>query len=49
LQALPQLPLVPTGGIALAEVPAWIEAGAVALGLASALTPALVPELLRAA
>jgi 2-dehydro-3-deoxyphosphogluconate aldolase/(4S)-4-hydroxy-2-oxoglutarate aldolase len=48
LQALPQLPLVPTGGIALADAPAWIEAGAVAVGLGSALVPGAVDELLSA-
>lgn len=31
--ALPQAPLVPTGGIEIADVPAWLEAGAVAVGL----------------
>ncbi|WP_020663966.1 bifunctional 4-hydroxy-2-oxoglutarate aldolase/2-dehydro-3-deoxy-phosphogluconate aldolase [Amycolatopsis benzoatilytica] len=36
--ALPQAPLVPTGGIALEDVPRWLEAGAVACGIGSALT-----------
>jgi 2-dehydro-3-deoxyphosphogluconate aldolase/(4S)-4-hydroxy-2-oxoglutarate aldolase len=38
LQALPYLPLVPTGGIKLAEVVKWLEAGAVAVGLGGGLT-----------
>jgi 2-dehydro-3-deoxyphosphogluconate aldolase/(4S)-4-hydroxy-2-oxoglutarate aldolase len=36
--ALPQAPIFPTGGIRPDEVPAWIEAGAAACGLGSALT-----------
>ncbi|MFI6984016.1 bifunctional 4-hydroxy-2-oxoglutarate aldolase/2-dehydro-3-deoxy-phosphogluconate aldolase [Embleya sp. NPDC050154] len=32
--ALPQLPLIPTGGISLEAAPAWILAGAVAVGRA---------------
>ncbi|WP_037354089.1 bifunctional 4-hydroxy-2-oxoglutarate aldolase/2-dehydro-3-deoxy-phosphogluconate aldolase [Amycolatopsis orientalis] len=36
--ALPQAPLVPTGGIALEDVPRWLDAGAVACGIGSALT-----------
>ncbi|WP_331769322.1 bifunctional 4-hydroxy-2-oxoglutarate aldolase/2-dehydro-3-deoxy-phosphogluconate aldolase (plasmid) [Embleya sp. NBC_00888] len=36
--ALPQLPLIPTGGISLEAAPAWIRAGAVAVGLGSTLT-----------
>ena len=35
---LPQVPFVPTGGIAIDEAPAYIAAGAVAVGLGSALT-----------
>lgn len=38
LQALPQLPLVPTGGIALDDAVEWIRAGAVALGMGGSLT-----------
>jgi len=34
---LPYAPLVPTGGVAPADVPAWLEAGAVACGVGSAL------------
>ncbi len=34
---LPHAPLVPTGGVTPADVPAWLEAGAVACGLGSAL------------
>lgn len=36
--AVPQAPLVPTGGLKLTEVPAWLEAGAAACGLGSSLT-----------
>jgi 2-dehydro-3-deoxyphosphogluconate aldolase/(4S)-4-hydroxy-2-oxoglutarate aldolase len=36
--ALPQAPLVPTGGVALEDVPSWLAAGAVACGIGSALT-----------
>ncbi|WP_409184313.1 bifunctional 4-hydroxy-2-oxoglutarate aldolase/2-dehydro-3-deoxy-phosphogluconate aldolase [Amycolatopsis sp. VS8301801F10] len=36
--ALPQAPLVPTGGIAPEDVPRWLDAGAVACGIGSALT-----------
>jgi 2-dehydro-3-deoxyphosphogluconate aldolase/(4S)-4-hydroxy-2-oxoglutarate aldolase len=38
LQAMPDLNCVPTGGLALADVSPWVHAGAVALGLGSALT-----------
>ena len=38
LQALPQLQCVPTGGIAPDDAAAWIEAGAVAVGIGSGLT-----------
>jgi 2-dehydro-3-deoxyphosphogluconate aldolase/(4S)-4-hydroxy-2-oxoglutarate aldolase len=48
LQALPQLPLVPTGGIAPETARDWIAAGAVAVGIGSALTPERVPALLEA-
>ncbi|MGH3647695.1 MAG: bifunctional 4-hydroxy-2-oxoglutarate aldolase/2-dehydro-3-deoxy-phosphogluconate aldolase [Micromonosporaceae bacterium] len=37
-QALPQLPVIPTGGITPADAPRWIQAGAIAVGLGSALT-----------
>ena len=37
LQALPDLPCVPTGGIDPATAPDWIAAGAVAVGLGSSL------------
>ncbi|GAA3666559.1 2-dehydro-3-deoxyphosphogluconate aldolase/(4S)-4-hydroxy-2-oxoglutarate aldolase [Lentzea atacamensis] len=37
LAVLPYAPLVPTGGVAPADVPAWLEAGAVACGVGSAL------------
>ena len=38
LQALPQVPLVPTGGVTLAAAPDYIRAGAVAVGMGSSLT-----------
>lgn len=37
LAALPELPLVPTGGVAPAEACDWLRAGAVAVGLGSSL------------
>lgn len=40
LQALPDLPCVPTGGIGPDDAAAWIAAGAVAVGVGSALTAA---------
>ncbi|MFF5263789.1 bifunctional 4-hydroxy-2-oxoglutarate aldolase/2-dehydro-3-deoxy-phosphogluconate aldolase [Actinomadura viridis] len=40
LVALPQVPVVPTGGVSLASAPGWIAAGAVACGIGSALTAA---------
>ncbi|WP_410608568.1 bifunctional 4-hydroxy-2-oxoglutarate aldolase/2-dehydro-3-deoxy-phosphogluconate aldolase [Amycolatopsis sp. lyj-109] len=42
--ALPQAPLVPTGGIAPADVPGWLSAGAVACGIGSALTRGTAAE-----
>ncbi len=36
--ALPQAPVIPTGGATLGDAPEWITAGAVACGLGSALT-----------
>lgn len=44
LQALPHLPCVPTGGIGPDDVGAWIAAGAVAVGVGSALTAVDDPE-----
>lgn len=47
LAALPQLALVPTGGMSVADAPAYLEAGAVAVGLGSSLTSgdaAAVPQ-----
>lgn len=38
LQALPDLPLVPVGGIAIGDVSEWLRAGAVAVGLGTSLT-----------
>lgn len=40
LQALPDLELVPTGGIGLESAADWIRSGAVAVGLGSAVTAA---------
>ncbi|GAA3734679.1 bifunctional 4-hydroxy-2-oxoglutarate aldolase/2-dehydro-3-deoxy-phosphogluconate aldolase [Leifsonia bigeumensis] len=37
LQALPELRLVPTGGITLSSAKTWLDAGAVAVGMGSAL------------
>lgn len=38
LAAIPQAPMVPTGGISVEQVPEWISAGAVAVGMGSALS-----------
>ncbi len=38
LQALPDLPLVPVGGIAIGDVGEWLRAGAVAVGVGTSLT-----------
>lgn len=38
LEALPQLRCVPTGGVTPDDVPAWLSAGAVAVGMGAALT-----------
>jgi 2-dehydro-3-deoxyphosphogluconate aldolase / (4S)-4-hydroxy-2-oxoglutarate aldolase len=38
LQGLPDLPLVPVGGIAIRDVAEWLRAGAVAVGLGRSLT-----------
>lgn len=48
LAVLPHAPLVPTGGVDPADVPAWLEAGAVACGIGSALGRTPVDEVLRA-
>jgi 2-dehydro-3-deoxyphosphogluconate aldolase / (4S)-4-hydroxy-2-oxoglutarate aldolase len=45
LDALPQLPLVPTGGVGIADAPAWIEAGAVAVGIGGALSQGSADEI----
>lgn len=42
---LPQIPLVPTGGVAIAAVPAFLAAGAIAVGLSGDL---FVPQLVAA-
>ncbi|MFJ2740266.1 bifunctional 4-hydroxy-2-oxoglutarate aldolase/2-dehydro-3-deoxy-phosphogluconate aldolase [Streptomyces sp. NPDC087440] len=36
--ALPQAPVIPTGGVTIDNAPEWISAGAVACGMGSALT-----------
>ncbi|MCX4726054.1 bifunctional 4-hydroxy-2-oxoglutarate aldolase/2-dehydro-3-deoxy-phosphogluconate aldolase [Streptomyces sp. NPDC090052] len=36
--ALPQAPVIPTGGVTIENAPEWIAAGAVACGMGSALT-----------
>ncbi|MFI1094197.1 bifunctional 4-hydroxy-2-oxoglutarate aldolase/2-dehydro-3-deoxy-phosphogluconate aldolase [Streptomyces sp. NPDC020917] len=49
--ALPQAPLVPTGGIAPEDVPAWVAAGAAACGIGSRITngsPEEIRERVRA-
>ena len=46
LAAMPDLPLVPTGGIEAADAPARIHAGAVAVGLGGALQRADISALL---
>ncbi|MFS8102499.1 bifunctional 4-hydroxy-2-oxoglutarate aldolase/2-dehydro-3-deoxy-phosphogluconate aldolase [Lentzea alba] len=45
LAVLPYAPLVPTGGVAPADVPAWLEAGAVACGVGSALARTPLSEI----
>jgi 2-dehydro-3-deoxyphosphogluconate aldolase/(4S)-4-hydroxy-2-oxoglutarate aldolase len=45
LQALPDLPLVPTGGVRIADVSGWIAAGAIAVGVGGALTAGSSAEL----
>ena len=47
LAALPQLRLVPTGGVSLATAPDWIRAGAAAVGMGSALSAETLADLLR--
>ncbi|MEU5876219.1 bifunctional 4-hydroxy-2-oxoglutarate aldolase/2-dehydro-3-deoxy-phosphogluconate aldolase [Spirillospora sp. NPDC047279] len=44
-QALPQAPLVPTGGVSPSTAPAWLAAGAVAVGMGGDLTRATTPEI----
>jgi 2-dehydro-3-deoxyphosphogluconate aldolase/(4S)-4-hydroxy-2-oxoglutarate aldolase len=41
---LPQIPLVPTGGVSRENAPAFFEAGAVALGIGSSIAPAAAVE-----
>jgi 2-dehydro-3-deoxyphosphogluconate aldolase/(4S)-4-hydroxy-2-oxoglutarate aldolase len=38
LAVAPEARIMPTGGIPLAEVPKWLEAGAIAVGVGSDLT-----------
>ena len=45
LAVLPHAPLVPTGGVAPADVPAWLKAGAVACGVGSALARTPLDEI----
>jgi 2-dehydro-3-deoxyphosphogluconate aldolase/(4S)-4-hydroxy-2-oxoglutarate aldolase len=40
LHALPQLPVVPTGGVTLQDASRWLDAGAVAVGIGAALAEA---------
>lgn len=48
LGPFPDLAVIPTGGIEVGDVPLWLKAGAVAVGLGSALTgPDGVPDDLR--
>ncbi|WP_217493842.1 bifunctional 4-hydroxy-2-oxoglutarate aldolase/2-dehydro-3-deoxy-phosphogluconate aldolase [Humibacillus sp. DSM 29435] len=49
-EALPQLHIVPTGGVSIDSVPAWLRAGAFAVGIGSALastTPGRMRENLQ--
>jgi 2-dehydro-3-deoxyphosphogluconate aldolase/(4S)-4-hydroxy-2-oxoglutarate aldolase len=41
---LPQIPIIPTGGIPLEDVPAYLQAGAVAVGVGGPLLPKAVVE-----
>ncbi|MEU0876984.1 bifunctional 4-hydroxy-2-oxoglutarate aldolase/2-dehydro-3-deoxy-phosphogluconate aldolase [Lentzea sp. NPDC005914] len=45
LAVLPYAPLVPTGGVAPADVPNWLAAGAVACGVGSALARTPIDEI----
>lgn len=45
LAVVPYAPLVPTGGVTPADVPAWLEAGAVACGVGSALARTPLDEI----
>jgi 2-dehydro-3-deoxyphosphogluconate aldolase/(4S)-4-hydroxy-2-oxoglutarate aldolase len=45
LAVLPYAPLVPTGGVSPADVPAWLKAGAVACGVGSALSRTPLDEI----
>lgn len=47
LAVLPGATVIPTGGIALAEVPAWLRAGAAAVGVGSDLLRPGADEVLR--
>src|ERR687893_90467 len=40
----PELQVVPTGGIGLEDIPAWIEAGALAVGVGGELCPGALVE-----
>lgn len=49
LAALPQAPLVPTGGVDATNARNWLDTGAVALGVGGALTRGTTAEMQRAA
>jgi 2-dehydro-3-deoxyphosphogluconate aldolase/(4S)-4-hydroxy-2-oxoglutarate aldolase len=44
---LPEVPLIPTGGVTLENAPAYLAAGAVAVGMGSWLTGSGEPEVVR--
>ena len=44
---LPQIPLIPTGGVTLENAPTFLEAGALAVGMGSWLTGGGDPGLIR--
>lgn len=47
--ALPQAPLVPTGGVTIDDATTWLDAGAVAVGIGGALTTGSTDAIQRAA
>lgn len=44
---LPEIPLIPTGGVTLENAPAFLQAGALAVGMGSWLTGGANPDLIR--